>query len=198
MFAMSTSARLLVINLTGLLWLRQRCRASLDEATLLFALDHQGALFYRALSDASIEALCRELDVSLFVPRFDSNTLPAALAEGNQGGDADPRPDGLELHNLMHLQALRDACDRGAGEAAWRYRISRATVDAYRALGDGQAAALCKRLTVCALVPRYDAALAARILEKPPGTRALFAAAYESETGAVSTEAALRSAYLTH
>ena len=198
MFATSTSARLLVANLTGLMWLRDRCRASLDEAALLFALDDQGALFYRALSDASIEALCRELDVSLFVPRFDSITLPAALAEGNPVVNADRIPDGLELHNLMHLQALRDACDRGAGEAAWRYRINRATVDAYRALGDDQAADLCKRLAVCALVPRYDATQAARILDKPAGTRALFAAAYESDIGAVSSEATLRSAYLTH
>lgn len=198
MFATSTSARLLVVNLTGLMWLRQRCCASLDEAALLFALDHQGALFYRALSDESIEALCRELDVSLFVPRFDSITLPAALADGNQGGDADRRPDGLELHNLMHLQALRDACHRGAGEAAWLYRINRETVDAYRALGDDQAAALCKRLAVCALVPRYDASQAARILAKPAGTRALFAAACESELTAPGTAADLRSTYLTH
>ena len=196
MFA--TSSRLHVGNLTGLLWLRKQCRASLDDAALLFAIDHAGALFYSALSDASIEALCRELDVSLFVPRFDSITLPEALADPNQGRDAEHKPDGLELHNLTHLQALRDVCGHGAGEAAWLYRINRETVDAYRALDDAQAVALCKRLAVCALVPRYDATQAARILDKPAGTRALFAAAYESEIAAAGAGAALRTAYLTH
>lgn len=194
----ATSSRLHVVNLTGLMWLRERCRASLDDAALLFALDHQDALFYRALSDASIEALCRELDVSLFVPRFDSITLPEALRGGNQSSVADRKPDGLELHNLIHLQALRDVCGHGVGEAAWLYRINRETVDAYRALDDAQAVDLCKRLAVCTLVPRYDATQAARILDKPEGTRALFSAAYESEIAAASTEAALRSAYLTH
>jgi hypothetical protein len=196
MFA--TSSRLHVNNLTGLMWVRERCRASLDEAALLFALDHHGALFYSTLSDASIDALSCELDISLFVPRFDSITLAAALAKGNQGSDTKGKPDGLELHNLIHMQALRDVCAHGVGEAAWLYRMNRETVDAYRALDDAQAADLCKRLAVCALVPRYDATQAGRLLDKPAGTRALFSAAYESEIAAASTEAALRNAYLTH
>jgi len=185
-----------VTNLTGLVWLRKHCRACTDRAARLFDFDNEAALFYRDLSDGAIEALCSELDLSLFVPRFDSQTLPAALAD-TRGGRRERQPTDLELHNLGHLQALRDACQRSSGHAVWTYRVNQETADAYRALGHDQVVTLCKTLTVSAFLPRYDATEAARILYKPAGSRALFAVAYETDIAAAS-EAARRSVYLTH
>lgn len=193
MFA--TSSWLHVANLTGLVWLRTQCRDSIEGATGLCDIDEQAALFYRELSDGAMEALCSELDVSLFVPRSDSTSLPGALAarDGGPGG----RPADLEIHNLGQMQALCDACHRSIGEAAWIYRIDRETAEAYRALTHDLVVRLCKALKVCALLPRYSAVEAARILDKPPGSRALFAAAYETDI-AVASEAARRGVYLTH
>jgi hypothetical protein len=194
MFAASSTLH--VTNFTGLVWLRKQCRACMERAEKLFDIDNEAALFYRDLPDREIEALCRELDVSLFIPRFDSRTLPATLA-AVAGNCRERKPTELELHNLGHLQALRDACHRSAGDAVWIYRVNRETADAYHTLEHHQVVALCKTLTVCALLPRYDATEAARILDKPAGSRALFAAAYETEIAAAS-EADRRSAYLTH
>lgn len=194
MFAASSALH--VTNLTGLVWLRKQCRACAARAAKLFDVHNEAVLFYRDLSDSAIEALCRELDLSLFVPRFDSRTLPAALAAAS-GRRRERKPTDLELHNLGQLQALRDACHRSVGEAVWIYRVNQETADAYRTLDHGQAVALCKTLTVCAFLPRYDAAEAARILDKPAGSRALFATAYETDIAAAS-EAARRSVYLTH
>jgi hypothetical protein len=194
MFAASHGLR--VANLTGLVWLREQCRESMEQATRLLDIDIEAALFYRDLPDREIEALCRELDLSLFVPRFDSVTLPAALATVDKNG-GERRLTGLEIHNLGQVQALCDACHRSAGEAAWIYRINCETVDAYRALAHDQVVRLCKTLNACALLPRHDATETARILDKPVGSRALFAAAYETDIAAAS-EAARRSFYLTH
>jgi hypothetical protein len=185
-----------VTNLTGLVWLRKECRECAGRASELFDFGADDALFYRDLSDGAMEGLCSEFDLSLFVPRFDSHTLPAALADARKGR-RDHHPTELELHNLGHLQALREACQRSSGDAVWTYRINQETADAYRALDHDHVIALCKTLTVSAVVPRYDAAEAARILEKPAGARALFAAAYETDIAAAS-EAARRSVYLTH
>lgn len=194
MFAASPTLH--VTNFTGLVWLRKQCRACMERAEKLFDIDNEAAAFYRDLSDGAIESLSRELDVSIFIPRFDSRTLPEAPGVCRSGG-RERRPTDLELHNLGHLQALRDACHRSVGEAVWIYRINRETADAYRSLEHAQVVALCKTLTVCALLPRYDATEAASILDKPAGSRALFAAAYETEIAAAG-EAARRSAYLTH
>lgn len=194
MFAASSALH--VANLMGLVWLRKQCRVCTARAAKLVDVDDETVLFYRDLSDGAIEALCRELDLSLFVPRFDSRTLPTALA-ATSGRRRDRKATDLEIHNLSQLQALRDACHRSVGEAVWVYRVNQETVDAYRALDHDQAMALCKTLTVCAFVPRYDAAEAARILDKPAGSRALFAAAYETDIAAAS-DAARRSLYLTH
>jgi hypothetical protein len=185
-----------VTNLTGLVWLRKHCRACPSRAAKLFELDHETALFYRDLSDASIEALSSELDLSLLIPRFDRHTLPAAIA-GAQRNRRERRPTDLELHNLRHLQALRDACQRSSGDAVWTYRIHQETADAYRELDHDRAVALCKTLTVSAFLPRYDATAASRILDRPAGSRALFAAAYETDIVA-TREAARRSTFLTH
>jgi hypothetical protein len=185
-----------VTNLTGLVWLRKHCRACPSRAAKLFDLDDETALFYRDLSDESIEALCSELDLSLLIPRFDSHTLRAAIASA-QGRRRDRRPTDLELHNLRHLQALRDACQRSSGDAVWTYRINQETADAYRELDHDRAIALCKTLSVSAFLPRYDATAASRILDRPSGSRALFAAAYETDIVAAS-EAARRSTFLTH
>lgn len=185
-----------VTNLTGLVWLRKHCRACPSRATKLFDLDDETALFYRDLSDESIEALCSELDLSLLIPRFDGHTLRAAIASA-QGRRRDRRPTDLELHNLRHLQALRDACQRSSGDAVWTYRINQETADAYREFDHDRAIALCKTLSVSAFLPRYDATAASRILDRPSGSRALFAAAYESDIVAAS-EAARRSTFLTH
>ena len=185
-----------VTNLTGLVWLRKHCRACPSRAAKLFELDDETALFYRDLSDESIEALCSELDLSLLLPRFDGHTLRAAIASA-QGRRRDRRPTDLELHNLRHLQALRDACQRSSGDAVWTYRINQETADTYRELDHDRAIALCKTLSISAFLPRYDATTASRILDRPAGSRALFAAAYETDIVAAS-EAARRSTFLTH
>lgn len=193
----AASPGLRVANLTGLLWLRELCRGCMERAAMLFDIDHETARFYRDdLTDGAIEDLSRELDVSLFVPRFDSQTLPEALASVAGNGEQQKAP-GLELHNLGRLQALCEACHRSTGEAAWVYRINCETAEAYRALGHEQLVGLCRTLQVSALLPRYDAAEAARILDKPAGSRALFAAAYETDIAATS-EVARRCFYLTH
>jgi hypothetical protein len=95
------------------------------------------------------------------------------------------------------LQALRETCLRSNGDAVWIYRIDQETAHAYRTLDHGSVVTLCKALTVSALLPRYEAAQATRILDKPVGARAMFAAAYETDVAAAS-EAARRSVYLTH
>jgi hypothetical protein len=185
-----------VANLTCLAWLRKECRACAARAAHLFDLSPDAAALYRDLADDAVEALCSELDLSLFVPRFDSESLPPALADARQRR-RERRPLDLELHNLGPLQALRDACQRSNGDAVWTYRINQETADAYRALDHGDVVALCKALTVSAFLPRYHAAELARILERPAGARALFATAYEPDVAAAS-EAARRSVYLTH
>jgi len=185
-----------VTNLTGLVWLRKECRDCAGRAARLFDLHPNDATFYGELSDVAIEALCGELDLSLFVPRFDCGTLPAALDESRRDRRERP-PSDLELHNLSHFQALRETCLRSNGDAVWTYSIDQETADAYRTLDHGSVVALCTTLTVSAFLPRYEAAHAARILDKPEGARALFAAAYETDVAAAS-EAARRSVYLTH
>lgn len=183
-----------VTNLTGLVWLRKKCREGDEHSARLFGLAPDDALFYRGLSDRAVESLCGELDLSLFVPRFDSKTLPEALVDAGKGPRA-RRPSDLELHNLGNLQALCEACRRSSGDAVWTYRIDQETADAYRQLDHGDAIALCRTLTVSAFLPRYDAVEAARILATPAGAKAVFAAAYETDIAAAGN-AARRSVYL--
>jgi len=193
MFDASSSLR--VANLTSLMWLREQCRAPDEQAASLFGIDDDTVRFYRDLSDVAIEALSRELDVSLFVPRFDNKTLPAAL-DAECSGHAQAAT-GLALHNIASLQALCDVCRHSVAEATWIYRINRETAEAYAALDHDQVVSLSRTLTACALLPRYDASGAARILDRPAGSRALFAAAYEPDT-APTGEAARRSFHLAH
>jgi hypothetical protein len=185
-----------VTNLTSLVWLRKECADDPQRAANLFRLLPNDAHFYGNLSDVAIEALSGELDLSLFVPRFDCRTLPSRLAECRQQRRERP-PSDLELHNLRNLHALRETCLRSNGDAVWTYRIDHETADAYRCLEHASVVALCHALATSALVPRYEADLVARILDKPPGAKAMFAAAYESDVAAAS-EAARRSIHLTH
>jgi hypothetical protein len=185
-----------VTNFTGLVWLRTECRAGADKATYLFGLGSDAVRFYRELSDVQMEALCSELDLSLFVPRFDSHALPQALTDARGGPARRPAAE-IELQNLCQLHALREACMSSSGNAVWTYRIDRKTADAYAAIGHDDVVLLCKTLSVSAFLPRYSPVDVARILDKPAGTRAVFAAAYETEITAAN-EAARRSLYLTH
>lgn len=185
-----------VTNLTDLIWLRKECRASAERAGRLFDLSPEVAIFYRELSDGALESLCGELDLALLVPRFDSKTLPLALAKAGRGHRERHSGD-LELHNLGNFQALREACKRCNGDAVWAYRINQETADAYRTIDHGEVVALCKSLSVSAFLPRYGAVEMTRILDKPVGARAMFAAAYEVDVAAAS-EAARRSIFLTH
>jgi hypothetical protein len=191
-----TLCTLHVRNLTGLLWLRNACTQNLTWAEHLFGLRSSAALFYRDLADMDIEALSAELDLSIFVPRFDAVTLIQALEVAAHASGCTPRSD-LELHNLASLQALRDDCLLSAADAVWAYRMDQTTAEAYRRLDYDQVIALSKSLDVSALLPRYDPSQVARILSAPSGARASFAAAYESDLAA-QTEAARRSLFLTH
>ena len=195
-FMFAAPSALHVTNLTSLVWLRKECADDPQRAAQLFCLEQSDARFYGELADFAIEALCSELDLSLLVPRFDCRTLPSVLAECRQQRRERP-PSELELHNLRNLQALRETCLRSHGDAVWTYRIDHETADAYRCLEHASVVALCQALTGSAFVPRYEADLVARILDKPPGARAVFAAAYETDVAAAS-EAARRSIYLTH
>ncbi|CAG1018621.1 hypothetical protein BURC_03419 [Burkholderiaceae bacterium] len=169
-----------VTNLAGLIWLREECRHDLGHAAYLFDIVEEEARFYLELPDSAIDALCTELDLSLFVPRFDSRALVALVAESRDvsGG---LRASHLELHNLAGLEALSDACRRSTADAVWIYRINRQTAEAYRALRHRDAVAICSLLAVSAVVPRYDRHDITRILDKPAGSRAMFAAAYEPD-----------------
>ena len=191
----AASPALHVANLTGLIWLRSQCTREPSEAIRLFDLQCDSAVFYGKLSDPDVDALCADLDVSLFVPRFNDHTLRSALA-GCSNGVTEHHPSDLELHNLAHLQTLCGACQRSLGDAVWTYRLNVATATAYQALDHAQVVALCRSMSVAALVPRYSAADVGRILTKPMGTRALFAAAYETDVESTG-DAVQRSAYLT-
>lgn len=191
----AASPALHVTNLTGLVWLRSLCALEPGQALRLFDLPMDSALCYAKLADTDVDALCADLDVSLFVPRFDDCTLPSAMA-GCNDADTEHHPSDLELHNLAHLQALCGACQRSLGEAVWTYRLNIATAAAYQALDHEQVVALCRALRVAAVVPRYSAAEVGRILTKPMGTRALFAAAYETDVETPGP-ALQRSIYLT-
>lgn len=185
------------LNLANLRWLRAECRASLDGACHLFGIDHSAAACYRDLDDPCADALCMELDVSLFVPRFDAASL-ARLAPGEAASDvAAGRWSDLDLHNLRNLQGLHDACCGSGAHAVWIYRIDQETAAACRALPTTATLVLCKQLSVSAFAPRYDASSITKVLDKPQGSRALFAAAYELEIQAAG-EAARRNAYLMH
>jgi hypothetical protein len=185
-----------VANLTGLTWLRKECRANLQRAAHLFAMDEATAAFYGALPDATLEAMCAELDLSLLIPRYDGRRLREAVATARTNGSGRHRPD-LAARNLAQLQAVREASERSMGDAVWIYRISQETATAFRELAHDDAIALAKALDLSVLVPRYAAGEARRILDRPPGARALFAAAYETEIAA-SAEAVQRCHFLTH
>jgi len=175
-----------VANLSSLVWLRKECQDCAEVAERLFDLEAADMRFYLGLSDAEIELLCSELDMSLFIPRYAASALPSALDACRQlsGGEGSSRD--LELHNLRNLQALRELCEASTGDAVWTYRIDRQTVRAYRTLDYGDVIMLSKVLRVSAFLPRYDAAQAAKILEKPPGARAIYAAAFETEVRTVT------------
>lgn len=191
----TTASSLRIANLTNLLWVRRECLMAHGAATL-FALDSDAVACYVALADSAIEALCGELDVSLLIPRFDAGALLSMAATIVQHPPIRART-GLELNNLRNLHDLRQACERSSAEALWTYRISQETATAYRALDDAAVLALCGHLTVSAFVPRYAAAQLTRILDKPAGSRAVFAAAYEPDI-AEANHAARRSIYLAH
>jgi len=193
---LATPSFLHVANLSSLIWLRQELAEDPQRAARLFSLGPTDAASYGQLSDFDIEALCNELDLSLFVPRLDGVTLPAVLAECAQPATEIPSSD-LVLHNLRNLQALRDTCIRSPGEAVWAYRIDHDTANAYQCLEHASAMALCRRYSRSVLVPRYEASVMTRILDKPPGAKAIFAAAYEMDV-AVTGEAARRFPYLAH
>lgn len=194
---LATPPTLHVLNLANLRWLRAECRASLDGACNLFGIEHSAAARYRDLDDPCADALCVELDVSLFVPRFDAASL-ARLVPGTAAADvAAGRWSDLDLHNLRNLQGLHDACNGSSAHAVWVYRIDQETAAAFRALPGTAILALCKLFSVSAFAPRYDAASIAKVLDKPQGSRALFAAAYELEIQAAG-EAVRRNAYLMH
>ena len=185
-----------VANLGNMLWLRKEARRSPEQAAVMFAMTSAAAAFYKTLSDEALDALVCELDLSLFVPRYDAAGLLSALADAGHAKWRTGQQSDLELSNLRNLQALRDACRRGC-DAVWVYRIDQETADAYGRLEHRQVVALCESLATSALVPRYDPAEVLRIVEKPAGTRSFFATAYETDI-AVSNEAARRSLYLTH
>lgn len=169
-----------VDNHTRLLWLREECRGDLAVARRVFGLEPSDAEFYRDLDDESIEALGRELDVALLVPRFDGREL-ATVMETRPAFGGRPAPTRLELHNLLLLNELCEACRFRRADAVWVHRINEETARVYAGLDPARAFALSRALTISAFVPRYDAVEAARILRRPAGVRALFAATYERD-----------------
>lgn len=194
---LGTPPALHVLNLTNLRWLRSECRASHDRAGDLFGIDPATVACYRDLTDLDADTLCLDLDVSLFIPRFTAESL-ARLAPMTGAADAAAGLwSDLDLHNLRNLQSLHDACRSSSAHAVWVYRIDQETATACGALANTTILALSKGLAASAFAPRYNAPAIAKVLDKPAGSRALFAAAYETEI-AVSSEVARRSTYLTH
>lgn len=182
-----------VLNLRNLLWLRSECARCAEGAARRFSLDVDSVHLYRDLSEDTIDAVSRELDISLLVPRADVHRL---CAQGRNSSDLGNDCE-LAMHNLQNLHVLHDTCLHSNGDAVWVFRISQETAQAYRSLKHEQLHAVCEVWQTSLVVPRYNAQALAKLLETPAGARGFFAAAYETEI-ALANEAARRSIYLTH
>ncbi len=183
-------------NLANLLWAREECRQAPARALAWFGFDALAATFYAELDDAGSEALCRELDVALFVPSMTRAILGATLARLAPTGFL-PVESHLQLSNLRNIQSVRTDCARSEAEATWRYRLDHDTAQAFAAMSDTQTFALAKTLDVSFVAPRYSPADLRDILSRPDGARGIYAAAIEVEILA-TTEAGRRGFRLTH
>ncbi len=196
MLTMLHRSSLHVANLSNLLWLRSLCNAHPGTACHLFSIDGDLVRLHAQLADHQVDELCAELDVALLIPRFDRAGLQAALLKAAAGLTPSLRSD-LAINNLRNLERLCEACRDSAGHAVWTFHISQDAAEAYRTLDDHQLVALCRFLDTSAFIPRYSAAQLTTLLDKPPGMRAVYAAACEDDM-AVDSPAAHRNRFLAH